>query len=201
MLDGPVAISGNIGVGKSSLCVRLAGELGARADLEDVRRNPHFDRFYADPAQWAFSSQLAFTAEAAARHIRAQDGLPVVLDRTIYETTAVFGRALASRDDLSGDHLEVLEKAARAIRLLPRQPLLLIHLTAPIDTLLDRIANRGRPAERDLDAFYLEQLEERYRVFLQSWDLCPIVTIDTVERDLRRTSEMQQLVRTIAETS
>jgi deoxyadenosine/deoxycytidine kinase len=192
-----IALSGNIGVGKSGLCTLLAQRLGARADLEDITGNPHFESFYADPGNWAFASQLAFAAEGAARHIRAQDGRPVVIDRTVYESVDVFGRTLAARGDLDTTQLSLLESAASYIRGLPWQPKLLIHLTAPIPVLLERIGGRNRPAERQIDGAYLKQLDDAYASFLERWDLCPILTIDATARDLRTDAEVKRLARRV----
>jgi deoxyadenosine/deoxycytidine kinase len=192
-----VALSGSIGVGKSGLCAPLAELLGARAELEDVDENPHFESFYADPAAWAFSSQLAFAAEATARHIRAQDGLPVVIDRTVYEGVFVFGRLLAGQGDLSIGQMRILEQCASSVSSLPRQPDLLVHLTAPVPVLLERIERRGRPAERTIDAPYLERLEAEYRPFLAGWTLSPILEVDAHARDLRSLDQVRWLAASV----
>jgi deoxyadenosine/deoxycytidine kinase len=194
MANLQVALAGNIGAGKSGLCTALAEQVGARADLEDVDTNPYFDAFYADPSRWAFSSQLAFAAEAAARHIRAQDGLPVIMDRTIHESVGVFGRMLAARGELDQDQMDLLDRIVGAVTDLPRQPQALIHLTAPIDVLLDRIDRRHRPAEVNIGPSYLEELQDRYTEFVAAWDLSPVVTVDTSTRDLRRQEEIEALV-------
>jgi deoxyadenosine/deoxycytidine kinase len=189
-----LALTGSIGAGKSTLCPELARRLGARAEIEDVAENPHFQAFYADPRRWAFSSQLAFAADATARHIRAQDGAATVMDRTVYEGVSVFGRLLAARGDLRPDRLDLLTGLSDAVRELPVQPQLLIHLAAPPPVLARRIEARGRRGEEAIDVPYLTELDSLYRDFIDTWDACPVLSVDVAERDLRRPLEIDRLI-------
>ena len=138
--DPFVAVVGSIGAGKSGLVERLARTLGAAALSEDVDGNPYFDRFYDDPARWAFHSQVAFAADALARHAASLGGGPAVQDRTAYEAVDVFGRLLLEIGHLSSEQFSVLGRLGDCARRLPRQPTLLIHLHAPVPVLLRRIA-------------------------------------------------------------
>ncbi len=194
-----IAIAGNIGVGKSGLCLTLAKRLKARGEIEDVTANVHFEDFYADPRRWSFASQLSFAAESVGRHVRAQDGTPVVMDRTLYEGVSVFAGLLASRGDLNPKQLALLEDIAGAVRRLPHQPDVLIYLEAPPSVLHQRIKDRARRGEENIDLAYLAGLEARYERFIADWDLCPIIAVDTVEHDLRVTLEVDELIFRISE--
>jgi deoxyadenosine/deoxycytidine kinase len=189
-----LALAGNVGAGKSALCGELARRFDARAEIEEVGRNPHFENFYADPKRWAFSSQLAFAAEATARHVRAQDGGPCVMDRTLYEGVAVFARLLASRGDISATQFELLTRLSDTARALPVQPQVLIYLTAPAPVLARRIKARGRRGEEAIDVPYLTSLDLLYGDFIAGWDVCPVLSVDTAARDLRRPDEVDCVV-------
>ena len=65
---------------------------------------------------------------------------------------------------------------------LPR-PDLLLYLRAPVPVLLDRIGARGRAIEHGITADYLSLLETFYGEWLQSFDLCPVLTIRTDDLD------------------
>ena len=58
-----IAIEGNIGAGKTTLCKMLAKDLGSKLILERFEENPFLERFYEDPKSHAFSVELAFVAD------------------------------------------------------------------------------------------------------------------------------------------
>jgi deoxyadenosine/deoxycytidine kinase len=47
------------------------------------------------------------------------------------------------------------------------QPDLVVYLRASKDTLMERIAHRDRPYERDMDRAYIDELNALTRLFLQ----------------------------------
>jgi deoxyadenosine/deoxycytidine kinase len=192
-----IALAGNIGTGKSQLSIELAPYLQARPEIEDISQNMFFEKFGANPLRWAFPSQLAFAAEAAARHIRVQDGAAVVMDRTLYEGVAVFAKLFASRNQLRKDQLELLIDLSEMIMTLPRQPQLLVYLTAGPAVLLERIEARARPGEEKIDLSYLANLDLLYRDFIDTWDRCPVIVVNSETRDMRTPRELKSLTREI----
>jgi deoxyadenosine/deoxycytidine kinase len=189
-----IAIAGSIATGKSGLVERLAGATDAIPLLEDIARNPYFERFYGEPRRWAFHSQVAFAADALKRHTEAMRLGPSIQDRTVYETVDVFGALLHELGHLSTDDLRVLAEFRDCAAGLPRQPTVLLYLHAPVDSILDRVAARARPAEISLTPDYLTALEKRYDRFVDSWDTCPVHRIDTRDRDLRSARELERLL-------
>jgi deoxyadenosine/deoxycytidine kinase len=65
---------------------------------------------------------------------------------------------------------------------LPR-PDLLLYLKAPVPVLLQRIHRRGRAMESGITAEYLSLLETFYQEWMQTFDLCPVLTISTDDLD------------------
>jgi deoxyadenosine/deoxycytidine kinase len=61
-LDRPryIVVEGPIGVGKTSLVEMLVKDFGARPMYEAVEQNPFLERFYEEPAKFAFQTQLFF---------------------------------------------------------------------------------------------------------------------------------------------
>ena len=192
--DPFIVIAGNIATGKSSLAERLAKALDATPLLEDVSKNPYFEHFYIDPEKWSFHSQAAFTADSLLRHVETVGIGPAVQDRTVYETIDVFAAMLHRLGYLTSAEHETLRRFRTCAAELSRQPTLLIYLHAPASKLLERIADRDRPAERKLTVSYLAQLDEHYEQFARSWSSCPLVRIDTDDRDLRIPGEFQNLL-------
>jgi deoxyadenosine/deoxycytidine kinase len=68
------------------------------------------------------------------------------------------------------------------VNALPK-PDLLLYLKAPVPVLMDRIHQRGRKMESGITAAYLTLLESFYNDWLQTFDLCPMLTIPAAELD------------------
>ena len=60
----------------------------------------------------------------------------------------------------------------------------MIYLDAPVDVLLQRIATRGRPKERDTSADYWVSLHARYERWIAGFRACPVMRLDVREYDL-----------------
>jgi len=176
-----VGICGNIGVGKSLLARTLGERLGWEVYYEPVAENPFLDDFYADMRRWAFHLQIFLLAErfkAQKRFVARQE--PFIQDRTIYEDGEIFARVLYERGAMRTHEYEsFLALFREMVELLPF-PGMLLHLTARPETLLERIAQRGRACEAGIDAPYLVQLERAYERWLTSIaGSCPLLTLDT----------------------
>lgn len=189
-----IAVAGTIATGKTGLVGRLADSFEAEALREEVTANPYFDRFYADPSRWAFHSQVAFAADSLLRLARVSRDKPLIQDRTIYESVDVFGALLNDLGHLNAEDLDVLVALRRAASSLSRQPNLLIYLHAPVSVVLERVAARGREAERHLTGPYLDRLGLHYQRFIEKWRGCPVLSIDTSVRDLRDSAEHERLI-------
>jgi deoxyguanosine kinase len=57
-----IAVEGNIGAGKTSLCMRLSHDLNARLLLEQFEDNSFLPKFYSDPKRYAFPLEMSFLA-------------------------------------------------------------------------------------------------------------------------------------------
>ena len=189
-----VAVAGSIGTGKTALVNALASTMDAEPLPEDVAKNPYFDLFYEQPKRWAFHSQVAFAADSMARHVRATNQGHVVQDRTIYEVVDVFGRILMELGNLDAEELRILTDLRDGARAIPRQPTVMVYLHAPPGVLLERVRARSRKAERHLTNEYMQRLQRRYDEFIDTWTACPLLVIDTAQRDLRRPDELEMLV-------
>ena len=58
-----IAVEGNIGVGKTTLCHRLAEHSGCAMLLEEFTDNPFLPSFYEQPERYAFPVELFFMTE------------------------------------------------------------------------------------------------------------------------------------------
>ncbi len=179
-----ILVAGNIGTGKTSLTERIGAKLGWQAAFESVSDNPYLAEFYTDMRRWSFHLQVFFLGHRARQHLMlANNHASAIADRSIYEDAYIFARALHHLGNLN----ERDYKAYRAvfdliIQSLPR-PDLLLYLRAPVSVLLERIHSRGRSIESGITTEYLSLLETFYDEWIDTFDLCPVLTIRTDDLD------------------
>jgi deoxyadenosine/deoxycytidine kinase len=179
-----IIVAGNIGAGKTSLTERLGGRLGWRTAFESVTDNPYLADFYADMRSWSFHLQVFFLGHRAQQYLDMHaNPQSVILDRSIYEDAYIFARALYQLGNLDErDYLAYKRVFELLVSTLPA-PDLLIYLKAPVSVLMDRIHRRGRAIESGITTEYLSLLDSFYNDWMQSFDVCPVLTIRTDDLD------------------
>jgi deoxyguanosine kinase len=177
-----VAIEGTIGVGKTTLAHRLAHSLGSRLLLEKPEANPLLPRFYRDPARVALPTQLTFLMQRAGQVEELQQGdlfeQSWVAD-FLFDKDRLFAELTLSRVDFEL-YLSVFERLAMDVPM----PDCVIHLQAPLPTLLHRIEKRGRDYESGIDPDYLTRLSEAYGRWFVTPRAARLIEIDTESLDL-----------------
>ena len=179
-----ILVAGNIGSGKTSLTERIGAKLGWRTAFESVSDNPYLAEFYADMRQWSFHLQVFFLGHRALQHKElAASPQSAIADRSIYEDAYIFARALHHLGNLNErDYQSYRTVFNLVMEGLPR-PDLLLYLKAPVDVLMDRIHKRGRGMESTITAEYLFLLDSFYEDWIQAFDICPVLTIQTDNLD------------------
>jgi deoxyadenosine/deoxycytidine kinase len=179
-----ILVAGNIGSGKSSLTERIGERLGWRTAFESVNDNPYLPDFYGDMKKWSFHLQVFFLGHRAEQHLELfNDPRSAIIDRSIYEDAYIFARALHSMGNINErDYITYKQVFDLVIRSLPA-PSLLIYLKAPVEVLMDRIHIRGRQMESTISSEYLTLLDSFYSDWINNFDLCPVLTINTDDLD------------------
>jgi len=179
-----IVVAGNIGAGKTSLTERIGSRLGWLTAFESVVDNPYLPDFYADMRSWSFHLQVFFLGHRAQQYLDfARHPQSAILDRSIYEDAFIFARALRRMNNLSErDYLAYRTVFDQVVQGLPA-PDLLIYLRAPVSVLIQRIRNRGRDIESGITAEYLDLLESYYDEWMNSFEICPVLTIHTDDLD------------------
>ncbi len=190
-----VAIAGNIGVGKSSLTGMLSERLGWEPFYEAVSDNPYLADFYRDMSRWSFHSQVFFLSRRLRHHyLLLQRPNSVVQDRTVYEDAEVFACNLYRQGLMSERDYRSYWELYEVMSVLLPPPDLVVYLRASVPTLMARIAQRGRPFERDIAPEYLEQLNQLYEEWIARFNLCPVLAIPSDRLDFVANSRHMGLI-------
>ncbi|MCB9665166.1 MAG: deoxynucleoside kinase [Alphaproteobacteria bacterium] len=194
-----VAVEGLIGVGKTTLCRLLARERGAELLLEPHADNPFLEPFYREPARYALPVQLTFLLARYHHQDRVRQlslFQPWVVSDYVFDKDRLFAEKTLGAEDL-----EVYHRVASTLAVHVPTPDLVVVLDAPVPVLLQRIAQRGIAGEERIDAAYLEDLAERYRVLWDGWARSPVLHVDTTRLDLVSSPAAQQLVLEMIDAS
>ncbi|MEE2893561.1 MAG: deoxynucleoside kinase [Pseudomonadota bacterium] len=177
-----IVVEGPIGVGKTSLALRLADTFGYDTLLENPADNPFLDRFYEAPRRNALPTQLFFLLQRAEqlRHWR-QGALfePQHISDFLLEKDNLFAELT-----LDEAELELYRNVHEHLTLDPPTPDLVIYLQAPTPVLQQRIQRRGIPSEQEMDPAYLDRLCDAYARFFHYYDAAPLLIVNAAEIDL-----------------
>lgn len=179
-----IVVAGNIGVGKSSLVNLLSKYIGWEPFFEPVVENPYLADFYTDMDRWGFHSQIYFLSHRIRMHqaITTFQG-SVIMDRSIYEDAEIFAKNLFLNQQLSERDYKTYWGVYDSFKQIIHSPDLIIYLRASVPTLQQRIAQRAREYEREIESTYLEQLNTLYSQWVSAIDFCPVLTIPADDLD------------------
>ena len=194
-----IAIEGVIGVGKTSLARLLQPFFTSQLVLEVFEENPFLSDFYADRQRYAFQTQVFFLLS---RYHQQRRSVPELLARgeSLIADYTFAKDALFARINLSGDELEMYYRVHDALAEKIPPPDLILYLRAETEVLMQRIALRDRPYERNMERSYIDTLNHAYDEFFANLQpgpngqVVPVLTLDTDHLDYIRSSEDLKLV-------
>jgi deoxyadenosine/deoxycytidine kinase len=180
-----LGISGNIGVGKTTLVESLARHFDWEFYREPAEENPYLELYYREPERWGLHSQLYFLTNRFEEELRLSKlQRSYILDRTIYEDGEVFVRIALMEEE----YKTYLKLYRLALKYLPK-PDIIIYLKAPVDVLLKRIKKRKRQEEDLISYGYLERLNEAYEEWLKKFKKVPVLVYNAEEDVIERLEE------------
>ncbi|HZG73784.1 MAG TPA: deoxynucleoside kinase, partial [Chondromyces sp.] len=153
---------------------------------EIVDENPFLNKFYDNIDEWSFQTEMFFLCN---RYKQLEDiqsqflskSKPVVADYHIFKNLIFAARTLKTNQ---------FQKYKQIYDILTNDmssPTIVIYLHANLDTLLERIAMRGRDFEKNMDPGYLQQLSLDYEHFMDRFERehphIPVVRINGDEVD------------------
>ncbi len=189
-----IAIEGVIGVGKTTLARLLQPAFQAVLLLEVFEENPFLSDFYADRERYAFQTQIFFLLSRYHQQRKAVGELLAEKEKLFSDYT--FEKdALFARINLEGDELEMYSRVHDALAEKIVMPDLILYLRASTEILMQRIAFRDRPYERNMEKDYIHQLNMAYESFFGAHHQGAVVLpIDTDNLDYIRDPEALKFV-------
>jgi deoxyguanosine kinase len=176
-----IAIEGVIGVGKTTLAKKLAERLKAKLILEDFEDNPFLERFYENPARYAFHTQIYFLLSRYKQLIElSQEDLfyNYIIADYIFEKDKIFAYL-----NLTDDELKLYEKIVTSIEHKIRVPDLVIYLQSTVERLMTNIKHRDRNAEKSIEEDYIKDLNEGYNYFFFRYKQTRVMIVNVSEID------------------
>ncbi len=195
-----IVVEGPIGVGKTSLAIKLAESLSADLILEEVSTNPFLERFYQEGRSAALPAQMFFLFERARQieSLRQSD-----LFSNVRVSDYIFSKDnLFAELNLSPDELSLYNQVVTSLNIDAPVPDLVIYLQASVDSLLQRIARRGIGYERAIERGYLEKITEAYARFFHAYNEGPLLIVNASEIDpVNNQTDFDQLFEQIEKTT
>jgi deoxyguanosine kinase len=189
-----VAIEGVIGVGKTTLARLLKPVFNAEIILEVFEENPFLSDFYNDRERYAFQTQIFFLLSRYHQQRRTINEI-METGKNLFTDYTFAKDALFARINLKGDELDMYHKVHEALAEKIQKPDLLVYLQATTDTLMQRIALRDRPYERQMQHSYIDELNHAYDDFFSKpFDHTPVVIIDTNDLNIIQNPEHLKLL-------
>ena len=185
-----VAISGNIGSGKTTLTTKLAKHYKWDPHFEDVENNPYLNDFYKEMQRWSFNLQVYFLNSRFRQIIDIKkQNKKFIQDRTIYEDAYIFAPNLHAMGLMSTRDFDNYKELFSLMDSLVEGPDLLIYLRASVPTLVEQIQKRGRDYENSIRLDYLTQLNKRYEEWIEQYDEGNLLIIDVDDLNFSENGE------------
>ena len=166
---GFIVIAGPIGAGKSTLVESLANEMSVPMYSEPVDHQitqQLLADFYSNMSTYAFPLQMHLLAKRVQQHqtiIATNTG--TIQDRSVYEDP-VFAAILHKNGHLNDRDYQTYTELHQLLTDSLPPPHLLVYLNVSPATCLQRIKQRNRPYEANIDIEYLRQLHSQYEAAL-----------------------------------
>lgn len=198
-----ITVEGPIGVGKTSLSKNISDAFNIHLLKEIVDENPFLNKFYEDIDEWSFQTEMFFLCNRYKqlndiKKYMAESNSPVVADYHIFKNLIFAQRTLPPGE--FNKYKEIYKILTKDLT----QPNIVVYLYASVDTLMKRIAMRGRDFEKMISIEYMEQLVEDYHTFINTFEEehpdIPVIRFNGDQLDfVKYDNDLKEILYTIEE--
>ncbi len=167
-----IVIEGPLGVGKTSLAVKLAERINGQTLLENTEDNPFLDKFYQNPRRYAFQIQMFFLLRRYQHSMEiSQKGLfkSAVVSDYLFDKDRIFART-----NLDDNEFWLYEQLFQLLKKRIPPPDLVIFLQANTEILMQRIRKRDMEYERAINFKYLDEINQAFNDFFFHYTYIPM---------------------------
>lgn len=199
-----IAVEGPIGVGKTSFSRFLAKELNSFHLKEIVEENPFLGKFYDDINEWSFQTEMFFLCNRY-KQLDDVNKKHLTMGQSVVSDYHIFKNTIFAQQTLHNGQYEKYMKIYDILTEDMTKPNMVVYLNASLDTLLQRIAFRGRSFEENIDQKYLSQLSKDYDVFMEKFKLSnpdvPVLYFSGDEFDfVNNKRDLDAMLKTVKDT-
>lgn len=176
-----IVIEGPLGVGKTSLAVKLAERINGQTLLENTEDNPFLDKFYQNPRRYAFQIQMFFLLRRYQHSMEiSQKGLfkSAVVSDYLFDKDRIFART-----NLDDNEFWLYEQLFQLLKKRIPPPDLVIFLQANTEILMQRIRKRDMEYERAINFKYLDEINQAFNDFFFHYTDAPMLVVNASNID------------------
>jgi 2-amino-4-hydroxy-6-hydroxymethyldihydropteridine diphosphokinase len=188
-----VSVAGIIGVGKTTLAKKLSSSLGCKILLEPYDTNPFMPDVYAGKKELALDSQLYFLTSRVAqlnRNLLAQGQISI--SDYIFDKELIYAGRL-----LNAQQLTLYEEICPPFAAKVAAPVLVIYMQDSAQKCLERIQQRNRHYEQEIELQFLETLDSDYEQLFADWKTCPVIRKQMSQFDCTQDSDIEHLANQV----
>ena len=193
-----ISIEGNIGSGKSTALSNLEKEVDTFIFKEPLACWGNWlEKYYQNPKKYCFSFQLkiliCFYEMIMNNYINGKD---IVSERCPESSKIIFAQMAFEDGNMDADEYTLYNQYCK---LLNYKPTCYIYIKTPPNLCFERMNQRGRIEESEVNLEYLEKLHQQHeKVFVENQDQlnCPVYIIDGTENPEIVRSKVKQIIKT-----
>ena len=191
-----IAVEGVIGAGKTSVAELLSGRLNAKLILENFEDNPFLEKFYKNPDEYAFRTQMFFLLEryTQLQQLHQKDLFQnFIVSDYIFEKDKIFAYL-----NLNDDELKIYEQVVQGLDKSVVIPDLVVYLQSSVERLMANIGKRQREIEKEINREYIENLNDAYNYFFSRYKSSKVMIVNCEKADfVNNQNDFEELVSEI----